>query len=1348
MMTVMVLQMDLMANDNDTSLVASDNFDPTTFQNDRDQDGIPNYWDLDSDNDGIPDIIEAGGVDEDGNGLVDYPTKGDATSMEDGDGDGYVDTYDPDDDGLDLVEDALDPLIIYNNAAYRSGNPSMNPDHDFDNIPDIWDLDSDNDTAPDLLEAGGVDEDGDGVLDAGEFIDNDSDGFHDNYSANPLIMTDPDGAVSDGRPEDDDGDGTAYIGGDADNDNLINSRDCDADNDGIKDIIEIGNSADDVDSDGRIDTMTDADSNGFDDIKAIAGQIKSDPDGSSNDGRPEDDGDADNSPYSSNALDGSFGSNNGEPDIDDDGDGNMNFVDTDSDDDLILDKNEDKDGDGVQDPGERKYLDNDSDDDFIPDGIEDANRDGDFDIGETDPLNIDTDFDTYYDGIEDANRDGDVDPGESDPRDPCDPTPSFNCLGVVIDLKVKLQGAMIDNGGGGLMRDDLRERDLLPLMEPYTDLGIVTHVGPGGGEQIDPSILNITGSDAMVDWVVVELRSAARADSIIATRSAILQRDGDIVHIDGVSNLTFQLVSSGNYYVAVRHRNHLGIITSNPHFLSPTPTEIDFTNTGASLYGEFPTGSINGERVMWSGDLNSDKNTTYQGPQNDIFTLFMGVVLDTMNDDILVNFVSLGYYEEDLNLDGKVIYQGPNNDRAKMLFNVTLGTPQNSNGYVNFVVGEDLPENDNGSSNDPCLTGATAPSCDFDGDGIINENDTDDDNDGVYDNNDIDPYDENSDSDGDGLNDSHETGGDGVYNVGTDTNPLNADTDNDQITDDIEDANQNGFVDNGETNPLNADSDSDGIEDGTEDSNQNGSLDGGETDPLDLCDPSATFPSCDFDGDGFNNNIDLDDDNDGVPDQDDPDDFDTNTDSDSDGISDFIETGGDGVYHPLTDSNPLDACDPNPSNGNCVGVDLDGDGYFANYPLVHGQYDADDNDVCVPDVSNGNCDFDDDGTINDLDTDDDHDGVADVDDVDDYDKNSDSDGDGVSDDTETGGDGSYDILTDSNPLSACDPDPADANCTGIDNDVDGYYANYPLTNILYDSNDNDDCVPDNAGCGGGGSTCEDYDGDGKIIICHEPGGSQNTLEISESGWSGHEGHGDICGPCADYKTISAGQWSSSSTWEGGNIPPYNISGQNVIINHPVAVQNNITVRNNGILWVENATLHLQSAKLLIEKADVYFINASIAIDDELELNNNNAKLVVTGGSLTVGQLFKLTNGDRYLENVCLSLAQGYQNDNGTDQLVNVCVEMTSGHLLNNGNCDMTITDSEFRLSNGNFQNNANLDGSNIKVWVESGNFENTDTWTGTVSKYCVSGSVTVPSGNLPASEDCATIGAEFPCTCN
>ena len=51
-----------------------------------------------------------------------------------------------------------------------------------------------------------------------------------------------------------------------------------------------------------------------------------------------------------------------------------------------------------------------------------------------------------------------------------------------------------------------------------------------------------------------------------------------------------------------------------------------------------------------------------------------------------------------------------------------------------------------------------------------------------------------ADTDGDGLYDLIEIGGDGNYDEGLDTDPYNADTDGDGLSDGVEDANQNGVA--------------------------------------------------------------------------------------------------------------------------------------------------------------------------------------------------------------------------------------------------------------------------------------------------------------------------------------------------------------------------------------------------------------------------------------------------------------------------------------------------------------------------------------------------------------------------
>ena len=103
---------------------------------------------------------------------------------------------------------------------------------------------------------------------------------------------------------------------------------------------------------------------------------------------------------------------------------------------------------------------------------------------------------------------------------------------ALIRPKVFLGGAFT----GTLMRDELRAKNLLPLIEPYSSPELVgtgfTHVGGGGNESTTSSVFSTTGANAIVDWVFVELRNPASASAVVATRSALLQRDGDIVDVD------------------------------------------------------------------------------------------------------------------------------------------------------------------------------------------------------------------------------------------------------------------------------------------------------------------------------------------------------------------------------------------------------------------------------------------------------------------------------------------------------------------------------------------------------------------------------------------------------------------------------------------------------------------------------------------------------------------------------------------------------------------------------------------------------------------------------------------------
>lgn len=186
---------------------------------DKDGDGVPNHLDIDADNDGIPDVIEAGGVDTNGDGILDNFTDADA-------------------DGLSSSID-LTPT----GGILGSGNGLSALDFDGDGIPNNLDLDSDGDGISDLREAGLPDADNNGVIDG--FADTDGDGLANSIDPKNghAGISDPagPGTAAVQTPADTDNNGR-YNGNptvdNTDNDARYNFQDADSDNDGITDNVE------------------------------------------------------------------------------------------------------------------------------------------------------------------------------------------------------------------------------------------------------------------------------------------------------------------------------------------------------------------------------------------------------------------------------------------------------------------------------------------------------------------------------------------------------------------------------------------------------------------------------------------------------------------------------------------------------------------------------------------------------------------------------------------------------------------------------------------------------------------------------------------------------------------------------------------------------------------------------------------------------------------------------------------------------------------------------------------------------------------------------------------------------
>jgi hypothetical protein len=198
------------------------------------------------------------------------------------------------------------------------------------------------------------------------------------------------------------------------------------------------------------------------------------------------------------------------------------------------------------------------------------------------------------------------------------------------------------NPSTGLMNDYMRTLSNFPTSDPYTNTfsGSFTHVNSGPVASTTPTVLNVQGNNAIVDWVFLELRQGTSpSTTVIATKAGLLQKDGDIVGMNGSSPIEFN-APAGNYYVGVRHRNHTGFRTENTIALNSTSTSLNFTNNSVALYGAFPLNAISASvSVMNGGDANSDGSI-------DAFDTITWEFENGLFDDYFLN--------SDYNMDGSV----------------------------------------------------------------------------------------------------------------------------------------------------------------------------------------------------------------------------------------------------------------------------------------------------------------------------------------------------------------------------------------------------------------------------------------------------------------------------------------------------------------------------------------------------------------------------------------------------------------------------------------------------------------------------------------------------------------------
>ncbi len=292
---------------------------------------------------------------------------------------------------------------------------------------------------------------------------------------------------------------------------------------------------------------------------------------------------------------------------------------------------------------------------------------------------------------------------------------------LCVNARVYLEGSLTNNGnatapdGRPLMRDNLRlspftgaeyipKRDIYEFATPYVDVtGKYVKYAPQNAsfpqfQQVTDSatVFGVTGQNAIVDWVFVELRNKSNNAQVLATRAGLLQRDGDIVETDGIGCLQFPTIAIDSYYVAVRHRSHLGTMTKYAQSPANLQTLVDLTVPSTPLYdkgiqGQFDFTGLSQKsnvvgtyRAMWQGDFDANRKVKYDNPNDDLSVMLFDVILYPTNVNGATNYdFAYGYRQGDYDMNSKTKFDNPNDDNAMLLFQEIL-YPQNVNGATNY----------------------------------------------------------------------------------------------------------------------------------------------------------------------------------------------------------------------------------------------------------------------------------------------------------------------------------------------------------------------------------------------------------------------------------------------------------------------------------------------------------------------------------------------------------------------------------------------------------------------------------------------------------------------------------------
>ncbi len=176
--------------------------------------------------------------------------------------------------------------------------------------------------------------------------------------------------------------------------------------------------------------------------------------------------------------------------------------------------------------------------------------------------------------------------------------------GINLKAKVLLEGAMTLSGE---MNSNLLNNNLLPLNQPYN----IAPWNYSGNE----SVADLNNVNALVsDWVLVELMTANSNSTVVEQKAAFVLKDGTIVEANGSGEYItlFEAINLEEYYLVIRHRNHLDVVSSQSIRIQNGEMVFDFTAGISQAQGNDQMVLVGSKATMHQGDVDGNGVVSYQ----------------------------------------------------------------------------------------------------------------------------------------------------------------------------------------------------------------------------------------------------------------------------------------------------------------------------------------------------------------------------------------------------------------------------------------------------------------------------------------------------------------------------------------------------------------------------------------------------------------------------------------------------------------------------------------------------------------------------------------------------------------